>query len=35
MDVAQSYKPLEPHEEEALLSGGKGVEPIFHLGNDV
>jgi len=35
MDVAQNYKPLEPHEEEALLSGGKGVEPIFHLGNDV
>ncbi len=35
MDVAQNYKPLEPHEEQALLSGGKGVEPIFHLGNDV
>ncbi len=35
MDVAQSYKPLEPHEEEALLAGGKGLEPIFHLGNDV
>src|SRR5258708_33977738 len=35
MDVAQNYKPLEPHEEEALLSGGNGVEPIFHLGNDV
>jgi predicted aldo/keto reductase-like oxidoreductase len=35
MDVAQSYKPLEPHEEQALLGGGKGVEPIFHLGNDV
>jgi len=35
MDVAQSYKPLEPHEEQALLSGGYGVEPIFHLGNDV
>jgi aryl-alcohol dehydrogenase-like predicted oxidoreductase len=35
MDVAQSYKPLEPHEEQALLSGGHGVEPIFHLGNDV
>lgn len=35
MDVAQNYKPLEPHEEQALLSGGKGIEPIFHLGNDV
>ena len=35
MDVAQSYKPLEPHEEQALLAGGKGMEPIFHLGNDV
>ena len=35
MDVAQNYKPLEPHEEQALLSGATGVEPIFHLGNDV
>jgi aryl-alcohol dehydrogenase-like predicted oxidoreductase len=35
MDVAQSYKPLEAHEEQALLAEGKGVEPIFHLGNDV
>jgi aryl-alcohol dehydrogenase-like predicted oxidoreductase len=35
MDVAQNYKPLEPHEEQALLSGGAGVEPIFRLGNDV
>lgn len=35
MDVAQNYKPLESHEEQALLSGGHGVEPIFHLGNDV
>ena len=35
MDVAQNYKPLEPHEERALLSGGVGVEPFFHLGNDV
>ena len=35
MDVAQNYKPLEPQEEQALLSGGKGVEPLFHLGNDV
>jgi aryl-alcohol dehydrogenase-like predicted oxidoreductase len=35
MDVAQNYKPLEPHEEQALLAGGQGAEPIFHLGNDV
>lgn len=35
MDVAQNYKPLAPHEEQALLSGATGVEPIFHLGNDV
>lgn len=35
MDVAQSFKPLEAHEEQALLGGGHGVEPIFHLGNDV
>ena len=35
MDVAQSYKPLDAHEERALLSGARGLEPIFHLGNDV
>jgi hypothetical protein len=35
MDVAQNYKPLEPAEEQALMGGGKGPEPIFHLGNDV
>jgi aryl-alcohol dehydrogenase-like predicted oxidoreductase len=35
MEVAQNYKPLESREEQALLAGGKGVEPIFHLGNDV
>ena len=35
MDVAQNYKPLEAQEEQALLSGGHGLEPIFHLGNDV
>ena len=35
MDVAQNYKPLEPHEETALLSGAAGAEPIFRLGNDV
>ena len=35
MDVAQNYQPLEAQEEQALLSGAPGVEPIFHLGNDV
>jgi aryl-alcohol dehydrogenase-like predicted oxidoreductase len=35
MDVAQSFKPLNASEEQALLGGGHGVEPIFHLGNDV
>ena len=35
MDVAQNFKPLEAHEEEALLAGAHGAEPIFHLGNDV
>ena len=35
MDVAQRYKPLVPAEEQAMLSWAKGVEPIFHLGNDV
>ena len=35
MDVAQSYKPLNAAEEQALLAGAKGAEPIFHLGNDV
>jgi aryl-alcohol dehydrogenase-like predicted oxidoreductase len=35
MDVAQNYKPLEAHEEQALLSGGRGMEPIFRLGNHV
>jgi aryl-alcohol dehydrogenase-like predicted oxidoreductase len=34
MDVAQSYKPLNAAEEQALLAGAKGAEPIFHLGND-
>src|SRR6266702_659771 len=34
MDVAQNYKPLEQHEEHALLARATGVEPIFHLGND-
>jgi len=32
MDVAQSYKRWQAHEEQALLSGGHGAEPIFHLG---
>jgi aryl-alcohol dehydrogenase-like predicted oxidoreductase len=35
MDVAQTYKPLDAAEEQALLAGGQGVEPLFHLGNDV
>jgi aryl-alcohol dehydrogenase-like predicted oxidoreductase len=35
MDVAQNYKPLDATEEQALLKGAPGVEPIFHLGNDV
>jgi aryl-alcohol dehydrogenase-like predicted oxidoreductase len=35
MDVAQNYKPLEEHEEQALVARAGGVEPIFHLGNDV
>jgi aryl-alcohol dehydrogenase-like predicted oxidoreductase len=35
MDVAQNYKPLQPHEEQALLTGAHGAEPLFHLGNDV
>ncbi len=35
MDVAQNYKALEPHEEQALLAGAHGAESIFHLGNDV
>lgn len=35
MDLAQNYKPLESHEEHALLAGAVGAEPIFHLGNDV
>ena len=35
MDVAQNYQPLTPHEEQALLAGGVGVEPFFKLGNDV
>src|ERR1700741_3341443 len=33
--VAQNYRPLEQHEEQALLARATGVEPIFHLGNDV
>jgi len=35
MDVAQNFKPLNASEEQALLSGAHGAEPIFHLGNDV
>ena len=35
MEVAQNLKPLNAAEEQALLGRGHGVEPIFHLGNDV
>jgi aryl-alcohol dehydrogenase-like predicted oxidoreductase len=35
MDVAQNYTPLSGTEEQALLGGAQGVDPIFHLGNDV
>jgi aryl-alcohol dehydrogenase-like predicted oxidoreductase len=35
MDMAQDFKPLDAGEGQALLAGGHGVEPIFHLGNDV
>ncbi len=35
MDVAQNYQPLEPHDEQMLIAHANGVEPIFHLGNDV
>ena len=35
MDVAQNYQPLGHGEEQALLGRAGGVEPIFHLGNDV
>jgi aryl-alcohol dehydrogenase-like predicted oxidoreductase len=35
MDVAQNFKPLSAAEEQALLAGAHGAEPIFHLGNDV
>src|ERR1700757_2061404 len=35
MDVAQNYQPLESHEEQMLIARANGVEPIFHLHNDV
>lgn len=35
MDVAQNYKPLDSHEEHALLHQASGLPPIFHRGNDV
>jgi len=35
MDVAQNYSPLDTTQDQALLAGARGVEPIFHLGNDV
>jgi aryl-alcohol dehydrogenase-like predicted oxidoreductase len=33
MDVAQSFTPIKPEEEKALMARTAGVEPIFHLGN--
>jgi aryl-alcohol dehydrogenase-like predicted oxidoreductase len=33
MDVAESFAPIEPEEEKALMARAAGVEPIFHLGN--
>lgn len=35
MDVAQNYNPLNAAEQQALLAGAHGAEPIFRLGNDV
>ena len=35
MDVAQNYKPLDQHEQQALMARSAGMEPIFHLGNDL
>jgi hypothetical protein len=35
MDVAQNYRPLDQYEGHTLLARATGVEPIFHLGNDV
>src|SRR6202789_1210590 len=35
MDVAQNFQPLDHGEEQALLGSAQGVQPIFHLGNDV
>ncbi len=35
MDVAQNYQPLAPHDEQMLIAHANGIEPIFHLGNDV
>ena len=35
MNVAQHYIPLDQSEEQALLVSASGVQPIFHLGNDV
>jgi hypothetical protein len=33
MDVAQSFTPIKPGEEKALMARAEGVEPIFHLGS--
>jgi aryl-alcohol dehydrogenase-like predicted oxidoreductase len=32
MDVAQSFTPIKPEEEKALMARAAGVEPIFRLG---
>jgi aryl-alcohol dehydrogenase-like predicted oxidoreductase len=33
MDVAQSFTPIKPEEEKALMARAVGVEPIFRLGD--
>jgi aryl-alcohol dehydrogenase-like predicted oxidoreductase len=33
MDVAQSFTPITPKEEKALMARAAGVEPIFRLGS--
>jgi aryl-alcohol dehydrogenase-like predicted oxidoreductase len=33
MDVAQSFTPIKPEEEKALMARAVGVEPIFQLGS--
>ena len=33
MDVAQTYRPVTPSEEKALMAGATNAEPLFHLHN--